>query len=200
MLQGAVYQKQLLFQGVLMDTWYATKKVMLLIESLNKQYYCPLKSNRQVDESVGANGYQRVDSLEWSYEELKQGKTIKIKGFPKEHKVKLYRVEVSTHRTDYVVTNDLTQNSTKTTQRACGFRWRIEQLHREGKQLTGWEKCQCRKERIQRNHIGCALLVWLRLNKLAIANHITVYQLKNGLLQDYLIQQLENPSLKMILA
>ena len=200
MLQGAVYQKQLLFQGVLMDTWYATKKVMLLIESLNKQYYCPLKSNRQVDESVGANGYQRVDSLEWSYEELKQGKTIKIKGFPKEHKVKLFRVEVSTHRTDYVVTNDLTQNSTKTTQRACGFRWRIEQLHREGKQLTGWEKCQCRKARIQRNHIGCALLVWLRLNKLAIANHITVYQLKNGLLQDYLIQQLENPSLKMILA
>ena len=200
MLQGAVYQKQLLFQGVLMDTWYATKKVMLPIESLNKQYYCPLKSNRQVDESVGANGYQRVDSLKWSYEELKQGKTIKIKGFPKEHKVKLFRVEVSTHRTDYVVTNDLTQNSTKTTQRACGFRWRIEQLHREGKQLTGWEKCQCRKARIQRNHIGCALLVWLRLNKLAIANHITVYQLKNGLLQDYLIQQLENPSLKMILA
>ena len=56
-LQGAVYQKQLPFQGVLMDTWYATKKVMLLIESLNKQYYCPLKNNRQVDESTGINPY-----------------------------------------------------------------------------------------------------------------------------------------------
>ena len=41
--------------------------------------------------------------------------------------------------------------------------WRIEQLHREGKQRRGWEKCQCRKARIQRNHIGCALLVWFRL-------------------------------------
>ncbi len=76
----------------------------------------------------------------------------------------------------------------------------VEQLHREGKQLTGWEKCQCRQARIQRNHIGCALLVWLRLKALALADYSTVYKLKNGLLQDYLIQQLKNPSLKMILA
>ncbi len=122
MLQGAVYQKQLLFQGVLMDTWYATKKVMLLIESLNKQYYCPLKNNRQVDESSGINPYQRVDSLNWSDEELAQAKIIKIKGFPQEHKVKLFRVAVSTHRTDYVVTKDLTQDSTKATQKARGER------------------------------------------------------------------------------
>lgn len=200
MLINAVHHKQLSFQSVLMDTWYATKKIMLLIESLNKQYYCPLKNNRQVDDSVNLQPYQRVDSLEWSNEELDQGKAIKIKGFPKQHKVKLFRVAVSTHRTDYVVTNDLTQNSTKATHQACGFRWRIEQLHREGKQLTGWEKCQCRRARIQRNHIGCALLVWVRLKYLAIANYSTVYQLKNGLLDRYLIQQLQNPSLKMALA
>jgi len=114
--------------------------------------------------------------------------------------MKLFRVEVSTHRTDYVVTNDITQDSTEATHKTCGFRWKIEQLHREGKQLTGWEKCQCRKARIQRNHIGCALLVWVRLKYLAIANHSNVYQLKNGLLRDYLIQQLKNPSLEMILA
>ncbi|MGB7416087.1 MAG: transposase [Thermosynechococcaceae cyanobacterium] len=200
MLLNAVHHKQLPFKGVLMDTWYATKKVMLLIESLNKQYYCPLKNNRQVDDSCNVKSYQRVDSLEWNQQELDLGKTVKIKGFPKEHKVKLFRVEVSTHRTDYVVTNDLTQDSTEATQKACRWRWRIEQLHREGKQLTGWEKCQCRKARIQRNHIGCALLVWVRLKYLAIASHSNVYQLKHGLLQDYLVQQLKNPSLKMILA
>ncbi len=110
------------------------------------------------------------------------------------------KVEVSTHRTNYVVTNDFTQNSTEATQKECGFRWKIEQLHCEGKQLTGWEKCQCRKARIQRNHIGCALLVWIRLKSLAIANNSNVYQLKHGLLDDYLIQQLKNPSLRMILA
>ena len=78
---------------------------------------------------------------------MAQGKTIKIKGFPQEHKVKLFRVAVSSrghalsglptsvscpYRTDYVVTNDLTQNSTKATHQTCGFRWKIEQLHRVG--------------------------------------------------------------------
>ena len=65
------------------------------------------------------------------------------------------------------MTNDLAQASTVATQEACGFRWEIEQLHREGKQVTGLERCQCRKARIQRNHIGCALLVWVRLKALA---------------------------------
>ena len=86
------------------------------------------------------------------------------------------------------------------TQAGCGYRWKIEPLHREGKQVTGLERCQCRKARIQRNHIGCALLVWVRLKDLATATGRTVYQLKHGLLDDYLTQQLRNPSLKMVLA
>lgn len=200
MLQNAVSDKRLPFQAVLMDTWYATKDLMLYIESLHKIYYCPLKDNRQVDDSQGAQPYRRVDALEWSEAELEQGKRIKIKGFPKEHKVQCFRVAVTTHRTDYVVTNDLAQDSTQATQKACGFRWKIEQLHREGKQLTGLERCQCRKARIQRNHIGCALLVWVRFKELAARTGRTMYQLKHGLLDDYLIQQLRNPSLRMALA
>lgn len=111
-----------------------------------------------------------------------------------------FRVVVSTHRTDFVVTNDLTQNSTEATQQACGFRWKIEQLHREGKQVTGLEACQCRKARIQRNHIGCAFLVWIRLNALAKQAGQTIYQLKHGLLDDYLCQQLKQPPLQMVFA
>jgi hypothetical protein len=190
MLRNVAHEKQLSFHAVLMDAWYATKELMLFIESLHKVYYCPLKDNRQVDDSQGAQPYRRVDSLEWSEAELAQGKQLKIKGFPKEYKVQCFRVAVTTHRTDYVVTNDLAQDSTQATQKACGFRWKIEQLHREGKQLTGLERCQCRKARIQRNHIGCALLVWVRFKELAAQTGRTMYQLKHGLLDDYLIQQL----------
>jgi hypothetical protein len=53
MLSNVVYQKGLPFPAVLMDTWYATKAVLLFIESLQKHYYCPLKDNRQVDASGG---------------------------------------------------------------------------------------------------------------------------------------------------
>ena len=58
-----------------------------------------------------------------------------------------------------VVTNDLAQNDTAVAQQACNHRWKIEQVHREAKQVTGIEGCQCRLARIVRNHIGCALLV-----------------------------------------
>ena len=199
MLTNVVYQKELPFYAVLMDTWYATKDLMLFIESLAKIYDCPLRDNRSVDDSGGAQAYQRVDSLAWSESELRQGKRLKIKGFPKDHKVQCFRVAVSTHRTDYVVTNDVTQDSTAATQKACGFRWKIEQLHREGKQVTGLERCECRKARIQRNHIAYAFLVWVRLKELAVETGRTVYQLKHGLLDDYLIQQLKRPSLQMAL-
>jgi hypothetical protein len=40
------------------------------------------------------------------------------------------------------------------------------------------------------------LLVWVKLKALAAQTSRTVYQLKHGLLDDYLIQQLKNPSLK----
>lgn len=200
MLKGAVYSKELPFQAVLMDSWYATKDMMLQIEELNKVYYCPLKTNRLVDDSNAQQPYRRVDSLTWTEEEQKHGKRVKLRGFPKDHKVQLFRVVVSTHQTDYVVTNNTAPLTTQAVQEVCGLRWKIEQLHREVKQLTGLEHCQCRKARIQRNHIACAFLVWVRLAELAKQTKQTLYQLKHGLLDDYLTQQLRNPSLEMVLA
>lgn len=200
MLTNVHYQKQLPYRAVLMDTWYASKDLMLLIEKLQKVYYCPLKDNRQVDDSGGSQPYQRLDSLSWSNHERHYGKTIKIKGFPKDHKVPCFRVVVSTHRTDWIVTNDPAEQTTEAIQQVTGHRWKIEQLHRESKQLTGLEDCQCRKARIQRNHIACALLVWVRLQQLASQTGKSMYQLKHGLLDDYLTQQLKNPALTMALA
>lgn len=201
MLTNGVYQKRLQFYAVLMDTWYATKDVMLLIENtLKKVYYCPLKDNRQVDDSGGTQPYGRVDKLEWSETEKQHGKIVKIKGFPKDHKVKLFRVVLSTQRTDYVVTNDFAQDKTQVVQDVCGWRWKIEQFHRETKQLTGLEGCQCRKARIVRNHIGCAILVWVRLKQVAQETQRTIYRVKHDLLSDYLRQQLKSPSVRMSLA
>ena len=86
------------------------------------------------------------------------------------------------------------------TQEVCGLRWKIEQFHREGKQVTGIEYCQCRKARIQRNHIGCAILVWVRLKKVAQESARTIYQVKHDLLSDYMREQLRSPAIKMHLA
>jgi hypothetical protein len=197
MLTNAVHHKDLPFRRVLMDTWYAAKDLMLFIEALGKTYYCPLRSNRLVDDSEGKSPYRHVDSLQWNAQTLAHGKTIKIKGFPKHHKVKLFPVEVSTHRTDWVVTNDLTQDSSPAAQDACGLRWKIEQFHREIKQLTGLQRCQCRKARIQPNHIASAVLVWVRLADIARQTARTLYQVKHEMLDDFLRRELKNPSVPM---
>ena len=82
-------------------------------------------------------------------------------------------------------------------QQVCKIRWKIEEFHREIKQLTGIESCQCRKARLQRNHIACAMLVWLRLKNLAYKTGETVYQIKHNLLSNYLIEQLKRPEISM---
>ena len=200
MLTTVVYQKAVPLQAVLRDTWYATKELRLCIALFKKFYYGPLQDHRQGDESGDRHSYRRVDALDWSPDALAHGKRIKIQGFPKDHKVQLCRVAVSTHRTYDVVSNALAQHATAATQEACGFRWKIEQWHRAGNQVTGLERCQCRKARLQRKHIGCALLVWVRLKEFATQTGRTVYQLQHGLLDASLIQQLKTPSLKMVLA
>ena len=198
MLNNVLHSKQLNFKTVLMDSWYATRDMMLMIEDIGKIYYCPLKINRLVDDSGGVEKYKPIEKLTWSDSELKKGKRIKIKDFPKEHKVQLFRVAVATNRTDHIATNDMACSSSSDAREVCAKRWKIEQFHRELKQTTGVEKCQCRKARIQKNHIACAMLVWVRLKQIAYKTGQTVYQIKHGLLDDYLIEQLRNPRVRMV--
>ena len=146
MLRNASFDKNLPFTTVLVDSWYASRQVLVYIQRLEKVYYCPLKSNRRVDDSDGKHPHQRIDQLNWSETQQTHGKSIHLKNFPQGHRVKFVR---STERTEYVVTNDLTQDSTT--------RWKIEQFHRQAKQVTGLQRCQCRKQRGVRNHIGCSM-------------------------------------------
>jgi len=128
---------------VVFDDTVADKNFSHGIELVRRQYsgnsHRVIKDNRQVDDSGGSQPYQRVDSLAWTEAEKQHGKVIKIKGFPGNHKVKLFRVVLSTKRTDYVVSNDMAQDDTQAEHKVGSFRWKVEQFHRETKQLTGLE-------------------------------------------------------------
>lgn len=102
-----------------------------------------------------------------------------------------------TERTDYVISNDMTQDDSDVVSIHCGVRWKIEQFHRESKQVTGLEGCQCRPRSL-RNHIACSFLVWAHLKRLAQLG-TNVYRLKFSLLDNYMRQQLRNPSIPMVL-
>lgn len=197
MLNQVFYQKQITFKTVLIDSWYASNLFMLFVSDLGKLFYCPVKRNRLARQPNSREHYQRLTELKWNEEELKTGKSIRLKGMPSGFAMKMFRVPISTNRTDYVVSNDPSQHCSDDTRKVCAIRWYIEQFHREIKQLTGIEKCECRKQRIQRNHIACAVLVWVRLKQIAYDTQQTVYQIKKELLTDYLIQELKSPSVSM---
>lgn len=63
-----------------------------------------------------------------------------------------------------------------------------------------WENVERRKSRIVRNHIGCAILVWVRLKQVAHDTQRIIYRVKHALLDDYLRQQLKSPAIQMRLA
>jgi len=58
------------------------------------------------------------------------------------------------------------------------------------------QKCQCRKTRILRNHIACAVLVWIRLTELARKSMKSIYQIKYEMLSGYLRHELRSPSVR----
>ena len=61
--------------------------------------------------------------------ELVSGKIIKIKGFPRDKKVKLFWVTVSVNRTEYIATNDLNQSRNDDVELEIQTRWKIEEFH-----------------------------------------------------------------------
>ncbi len=194
MLRNAHFVKRLPFRTVLIDAWYASMDVMKAIEALSKVYYAPVKRNRLVSTSV-ETPYKRVEALAWIQTQAIQGRLVHIKKFPRGHQVKLFRLASSSGRTEYIATNDLSQCDVDATQEICRLRWKIEQLHRELKQTTGIDECQCRKHRAQRNYIACCLWVWVSLTRAARAAGQTIYQLKESLLHAYMRKQLQKPSI-----
>jgi SRSO17 transposase len=197
MVDQALNIKKLPFTVVLMDAWYATKDLMLHLHRAQKIFYCPLKSNRKVDDSGGKSPYTAVSALQWSEQDSATGKLIKVHGFPGALKVKLFRVATTNSRTEWVVTNDTEQASIDDTREICAIRWKIEQYHREVKQTLGIEKCQCRSERAQRNHIGCVILVWNHMTAFARGAMTNIYALKEKMLSNYMRQELVRPSVPM---
>ena len=62
---------------------------------------------------------------------------------PKNYKPKRFHLWVSTHRTDYLVTNEVEPHETAVAEQERSCRCTIEQFYHERKQLIGVPACQC---------------------------------------------------------
>jgi hypothetical protein len=142
------------------------------------------EENRLVDDTGGQEKYKQIEALNWSKTEIEQGKIIKIKTFPQDKKVKLFRVSISTDRTEYIATNDLTQNSTDAVQEVCDIRWKIEEFHARNKAINGRGILPVPLHRVSRGIIftapclfGCDSNTWLILQVKLFISLSTAYSL-----------------------
>jgi hypothetical protein len=195
MLRHSIEWKKLAFRSVLFDSWYATSHLMQVVHDLGKIFYCPIKQNRKVRSVNGLCQYNPT-TLDWHEGNLAIGEKIRLKGVSKRVPITLHRMAMNsradTEKYQYIATNDVIA-TTETVINSVGFRWKVEELHREVKQVTALEKCQCRKARAQRNHIACSFLAWLNIKSAAYALKTTIYQLKQSLIDDYIAEKLNKP-------
>lgn len=197
MVRNAVADKRLQAKRILFDTWYAAADNLKLVHRLGLIFFTTLKSNWMVSLSKEA-GYIHLDQMEWTAESLANGLLVKLKEVP--FKVRLFKVVATNGDIDWVITNSPEETlTTQAAQNVSDVRWQVEELHRGLKQLTGTEKCQCRKARSQRNHIGCCYHAWLSLKLKAKELGKTLYQTKHDLFSDYLRAELQKPRIQAFL-
>ena len=104
-----------------------------------------------------------------------QGLEVRLKQVP--FVVKLFKLVATNGDIEWVVTNHLGAHLTREMViAAVQVRWQVEEFYRSFKQLTGAEKCQCRKATAQRNHLTCCYLAWVSLHQYARQAGQTLYQ------------------------
>jgi hypothetical protein len=198
------------FTTVLIDAGYTCKKIMQYIVRKNKIFYGVMPRSRKVsfpdfDGEIDPRTnkvkivYIHVGDIDWN-EKTSEGErlrtygvTVCIEDLPNDKPLRLFRITAK-HRTEYIVTNDVSVETTEAAKKVGGFRWKIEQFHREVKQLTGVAKCQARKGRKQRNHICIAFIVWHQLNELAKQMKVSLYEVKARPLREYQRELWKNPA------
>jgi hypothetical protein len=114
MLLAITNASTLSFSTVLMDTWYATREIMLLAERLGKGYWSKIESSRLVCRHGDGEGEIKrqlmAHELVFDAENLVHGKILRLSSFPFEHRVRLFLIGASPYEKNYIVTDQLSQN------------------------------------------------------------------------------------------
>jgi hypothetical protein len=154
----------------------------LFIHRVEKILVTPLKENRCVSLSSEQGSIHR-QQIEWTAEQLRYGIPVKLKEVP--FKVPLFKGVATNGDMEGVMTNRAPRSiDTPGVQNENQRRGVIEPRHREWKQLTGIETCQCRKQRAQRHHFFCCYPAWFSLKVVAKRLKTTLYLVKQNLWSD----------------
>jgi hypothetical protein len=156
---------------VIFDSWYSSIENLKLIRSLKWHWCTRLKSNRLVDPDHSHN--RPVSDIDIPAE----GRVVHLRqyGF-----IKVFRIVHSDGETEHWAT-DILDASESDRKSFKDFGWNIEEYHRGIKQCCGIERCQGRKEGVQRGHIFLSLLAFLRFESHRLNTGSSWYESKRSI-------------------
>jgi IS4 transposase len=118
-----------------------------------------------------------------------EGMTVHLKeyGF-----IKVFRIVSKDGDTQYWATDVLDIQEEKRKELAKKA-WKIEEYHRGIKQFCGVERCQARRNNVQRAHIMMALRAFIRFEIQRITTGITWFETKLSIRRNAVSQFIRNP-------
>ena len=197
MFAQVVAEDRIQARTVLFDSWYAASTTLKQIHRAGWTFFTTLKSNRLVCTSKESK-FQSLDTLEPPAGGWSKGAQVRLQKIPID--LRLFKLVATDGSIEWVITNhSVTELTREQVLNAVKVRWQVEEFHRSFKQLTGSEKCQCRRASAQRNHLTCCYLAWVSLRQHARTLGQTIYQTHLKPWSEFLRQQLKNPFVPVLL-
>ena len=168
---------------VLFDSWYSSLDNLKTIRNLGWFWLTQLKANRLVDPD--RRGNRAISEVEIS----EAGSVMHLKGYGF---IKVFKLVAKDGDIEYWATNKVEMVELERVKFA-DMAWAIETYHRGIKQFCGVERCQARRGRAQRNHIGLALRAFLRLEYHCFHKGISWFEAKTSIIREAVRAYLAKP-------
>lgn len=184
-LLRAAKQRGLQPKCICFDSWYSSLDNLKLIRSLQWHWLTRLKANRKVRvDFAAAQALSTVDIPA-------QGRIVHLPGYGS---IRVFRVVATNGDTDHWASSDLDLDAL-TRLKYGDYSWRIEEYHRGIKQFCGVERCQARRTKAQRNHIGLSLRAFVRLECHCFALGLSWFEAKRDVIRQAIKAYLAKPNM-----
>ena len=168
---------------VLFDSWYASLENLKQAHGYGWTFLTRLKANRLVSPAPG----QRLAVA--AADVAAAGTVLHLPGFGK---VKVFRLVAPDGDTQHWATNDLGMGELDRLRHAEQS-WAVEEYHRGLKQYCGAERAPARAAAAQRNHIGCSIRAFVRLEYHRFSTGVSWFEAKAQVIRSAVRAYLAQP-------
>lgn len=168
---------------VVFDSWYASLANLKAIRGHGWRWVTQLKANRLVNPDGTGNRPLGDCAIG------ETGTRVHLQGYGF---ILVFLIVRPDGDREYWATNDLAMGEL-TRLKYAEWAWGIEVYHRGLKQHCGVERAEVRAARAQRNHIGCAIRAFLRLEQHRVVTGTSWWEAKTGIIREAIRQYLAHP-------